>query len=140
MKVLIPIAVVCNCLLQLTVVIVSILLLIKQGKLAGASDKDVAVVTELNDDWAVVPFVSMRVSDTECEADEEAVFVREWGGTVFGCVYEEKNSVFGKATTTVLGTSEEYNDYIDSISSVKTRGMAKRNYPCSGVPTKSAVQ
>ena len=90
------------------------------------------MITELSDDWAVVPFVSIRVSDTECEADEEAAFVREWGGTVGGCTYPD-NVYRGSELyeETVLATREEYNNFIFANKRDATKQAYERAHPCT---------
>ena len=122
--------------LQVLILVFGIMMVRWQNKLDSTPEQDKAVITELTDDWAVVPFVSIRVSDTECEADEEAAFVREWGGTLEGCLYPVADLTERGSLKTVLATREEYDDFIRRLNSDRNskNGRGPVNIPCTRVP------
>lgn len=122
------------------ILIIGIVVTIHMVHVGKVSDQNTSTVTAVADDWEVVPFVSVRVTDDKCTSSETSLFVREWGGTEMGCLVNKIDSFFGYSTTQVVMTQGEYDSYIRSKSNNKSTSLnsAKNKEPCIPIPVKPA--
>ena len=77
----VPKRVIFNCVMQLLILIIGIVLTMSMMKVAKVSDQNTGTVTAIVKDWDTIPFVSVTVTDDKCPGSTESMFVREWKGT-----------------------------------------------------------
>jgi len=101
-----------GCFSQTVILIIGIVVTMHMVSVGKVGDQNTATVSAVADDWQVIPFVSVRVTDDKCTSSEKSVFVREWAGTEQGCLVNKIDSLFGYSTTQVVMTQPEYDSYI----------------------------
>lgn len=69
-------------------------------------------VSEIADDWLVVPFVSLTVTDDKCASGTESMFVRNWGGSEQGCLVNKIEGILGYEIRQEVMTTADYESYI----------------------------
>ena len=140
------------CLMQLVILVLGVIITFNMYEVASVARQNNATVTEIIDNWNVLPFTKIRVANNKCKDSEESVFVRKWGGSEEGCLVN-KRTLLGFSTEQVVMTTNEYNRYIrsreDSHSSRNNDGVdvvdfvtgdssARRYEPCMPISMKSA--
>jgi len=84
-------------------------------------------VTQITDDWMVVPFTKIKVTDDKCASGTYSVFNRVWGGTEQGCLVN-KLDWMGYGSSQVVMTTREYDSYISSKSSTSSKSSSNSSY------------
>jgi|ERR1719264_1689041 len=78
-------------LVQVIIVIIGVLLIKHQKNVSEVSEQNTNTVTQVVDNWNVLPFIDLDVTDDKCPASTDPVFVRSWGGTQTGCLVNKLN-------------------------------------------------
>ena len=77
----VPKRVILNCIMQLLILIIGIVLTMSMIKVGKVSEQNTGTVSAIVGDWNTIPFVSVTVTDDKCPYGTESMFVREWKGT-----------------------------------------------------------
>jgi hypothetical protein len=77
----VPKRVIFNCVMQLLILIIGIVLTMSMIKVGKVSEQNTGTVSAIVEDWDKIPFVSVTVTDDKCLSNTESIFVREWKGT-----------------------------------------------------------
>ena len=86
------------------------------------SDQNTQTVTAVIDDWNILPFTSVTVTDVQCPAGTETMFNRHWGGTDSGCLVNKQGT--GNSGSQSIMTQSEYDAYVRNKASSSNSGLS----------------
>ena len=78
-----------QCCMSVIIIVICILLIALANQTLSFYNKSTTVskgISQIKNDWKVIPFIEIASFEGECPEGYDAVFERIWGGTEEGCL------------------------------------------------------
>ena len=70
------------CAMQAVILLsIGVAITIKMSVVNNVPNENTSIVTEITNNWNVIPFIDVRVTKDRCKSGEEPMIIHQWAGT-----------------------------------------------------------